>query len=173
VAVSLRSDWSQDSCPVARGADVFGDPWCLLIVREIFVGNRRFEGLRSTLAIAENVLSVRLRRLVDAGLLRRTPYGVGPRPRQEYQLTPAGEDALPILNALSVWADKHTTSPSGRSMQIVCTECGQSSSSADWCTTCRAPLTAASTAWDRPSSPGHRTNLSAHLVDAVETRPLV
>ena len=160
----LRSDWSSDSCAVARGADVFADPWSVLVLREVFVGNRRFEGIRSTLGAAENVLSERLRRLVAEGLLRREAYGSGARPRQEYHLTPAGTDALPVLNALAVWAAKHTTSPTGSEMHLFCTTCGQESTSADWCATCIRPLTVSTTAWERPTAPGVRVDLAESLV---------
>lgn len=156
----LRSDWSEDTCAVARGADVFADPWSVLVLREIFVGNRRFEGIRSVLGAAENVLSERLRRLVDEGLLRREPYGAGTRPRQEYHLTPAGADSLPVLNALAVWAAKHTESPTSTEMHLYCTVCKQESSSADWCSTCARPLTVSTTAWERPSAPGVQIDLA-------------
>jgi DNA-binding HxlR family transcriptional regulator len=154
----LRSDWSEDTCAVARGADVFADPWSVLVLREVFVGNRRFGGIRSTIGAAENVLSERLRRLVAEGLLRREPYGSGAR--QEYRLTAAGADALPVLNALAVWAAKHTDSPTRSEMHLYCTVCEQESASADWCTTCSRPLTVSTTAWERPSAPGVRIDLA-------------
>ena len=150
----LRSDWSTKNCPVARGVDIFADPWTVLVLREIFLGNHRFDGLRSALSIADNSLSDRLRRLVESGLLRKQPYGQGARPRVDYLLTDAGRDALPVLNALSQWADKHTPSPTGRTMGVYCTTCGTVATSADWCTTCQSPLTAETTAWERPQEPG-------------------
>jgi len=159
----LRSNWSGDTCAVARGADVFADPWSVLVLREVFVGNRRFEGIRSVLGAAENVLSERLRRLVAEGLLRREPYGAGARPRQEYHLTSAGADALPVLNALAVWASKHTVSPTDHEMHLFCTTCGHESASADWCTTCDSALTVATTAWERPTEPGVRIDLADSL----------
>ncbi|MET0954805.1 MAG: helix-turn-helix domain-containing protein [Cryobacterium sp.] len=164
--MALRSDWSADNCPVARGLEVFGDPWSVLVLREVFLGNRRFDGLRATLGAAENILSARLRRLTEAGLLRKVPYGGGARPRQEYHLTPAGEDALPVLNAVAAWAQKHTVSPTGRAMTFWCTRCGQSSASADWCATCNAAITVADAAWERPTAPGVRIDLAAVLDDA-------
>lgn len=159
----LRSDWSDDGCAVARGADVFGDPWSVLVLREVFVGNRRFEGIRATLGSAENVLSERLRRLVAAGLLDRVPYGSGARPRHEYHLTGAGADALPVLHAMAIWSEKHAPSPVGGRMRQFCTGCGTASASADWCTTCARPLTVETTAWERPSAPGVRVDLAQAL----------
>jgi DNA-binding HxlR family transcriptional regulator len=148
----LRTSWSEDNCPIARAADVLGDPWSLLVLREVFLGNNRFDGIKKELRVADNVLSERLRRLVEAGVLAAEPYSAGARPRKEYRLTAAGTDALPVLHALTVWAQKHTQSPSGKSMRIICTTCGTDSISGAWCQTCGAELTAATTAWDHPKS---------------------
>ena len=162
--MALRSDWSQENCPIARAVDVFGDPWSVLVLREVMVGNRRFETLRRELGVAENILSDRLRRLVEDGMLRKEPYGGGgERPRHEYRLAPAGEDSLPILNALSAWANKHTTSPTGKTMNVYCTTCGLLSDSGVWCTACDVELAVATTAWERPIAPGIHIALAAHL----------
>ena len=88
---------------MARALDILGDPWAVMILREVFMGNRRFDGLKDELAIADTVLSKRLRVLVEAGLLQRVPYGGAVRPRVEYVLTEAGSDTLPVLNALAQW----------------------------------------------------------------------
>ena len=148
----LRTSWSEDNCPIARAADVLGDPWSLLVLREVFMGNNRFDGMKKELRVADNVLSERLRRLAEAGLLIAEPYSAGNRPRKEYLLTAAGTDALPVLHALTVWAQKHTQSPSGKAMRIICTTCGTVSASGAWCQTCGAELTAATTAWHHPKS---------------------
>ncbi|SDP44113.1 transcriptional regulator, HxlR family [Arthrobacter sp. ok909] len=116
------------------------------------MGNNRFDGLKKELRVADNVLSERLRRLAGAGLLVAEPYSAGTRPRKEYLLTAAGTDALPVLHALTVWAQKNTQSPSGKSLRIICTTCGTVSASGAWCETCGAELTAATTAWDHPKS---------------------
>jgi DNA-binding HxlR family transcriptional regulator len=158
--VALRSDWSTAECAIARGADVLSDPWTLLLLREVFVGNRRYDGLRARLGAADNILSARLRRMVDDGLLRREPYGAGAKPRHEYHLTPAGADTLPVLNALAVWGEKHTASSTGGAMHVYCARCSTESFSADWCSTCEAPLDAAATQWERPSAPGRRVQLA-------------
>ena len=63
----LRSDWSGDSCPIARSLDVVGDPWMLLILRNALLGARRYEEFRSALGVADNVLSRRLPAMVEAG----------------------------------------------------------------------------------------------------------
>jgi len=107
----LRSDWSASNCPVARSLDVLGDPWLVLIVREAMTGARRYEQFRGGLGVADNVLSRRLRTLVDAGLMRKVPYRAENRTHEEYHLTDAGQDLLPVLNALALWGEKHTTTP--------------------------------------------------------------
>src|SRR3978361_699535 len=109
--VTVRTSRSDAVCPVARSVDLLGDPWTLLILREAFSGNRRFDGLKTELGVTDTVLSNRLQRLAEAGLLVRRPYGGTVRPRVEYVLTDAGEDTLPVLHALALWGRRHTTSP--------------------------------------------------------------
>jgi HxlR-like helix-turn-helix/Domain of unknown function DUF302 len=74
VDTSVRTQLSGEVCPVARALDALGDPWALLIQREVFAGNRRFDGLKDELGIADTVLSERLQMLVHGGLLQRVPY---------------------------------------------------------------------------------------------------
>ncbi|TNB69992.1 transcriptional regulator [Arthrobacter sp. BB-1] len=157
----LRTSWSGDNCPIARAADVFADPWSLLVLREVFMGNRRFDGIKKALKVADNVLSERLRRLVEADILVAEPYSAGVRPRNEYRLTAAGADALPVLHALTAWAQRNTDSPSGRALRIVCTRCGSESASGTWCQSCGKDLTAETTAWDHPKTPGELIELGA------------
>jgi DNA-binding HxlR family transcriptional regulator len=122
------------------------------VLWEVFMGNNRFDGMKKELRVADNVLSERLRRLAEAGLLIAQPYSAGNRPRKEYLLTAAGADALPVLHTLTVWAQKHTQSPGGKAMRIICTTCGTVSASGAWCQTCGVELTAATTAWNHPKS---------------------
>jgi DNA-binding HxlR family transcriptional regulator len=112
--MALRSDWSAKGCPIARGLDVLGDPWVMLVLGEVMSGVHRFDELREKIGAADNVLSSRLHRLVDAGLLTRQPYDSGNRTRSEYFLTEAGADALRVLNALVRWGNRHTPAPRGR-----------------------------------------------------------
>ena len=113
-AVPLRSDWSQATCPIARSLDVVGDPWVVLVLREAFTGTTRFEQLRSALGCADNVLSRRLSAMVQAGLLVRAPYDAGNRTREEYLLTDAGRELLPVLHALAQWGERHRPASTGR-----------------------------------------------------------
>jgi DNA-binding HxlR family transcriptional regulator len=95
-----------ETCPVARSADVIGDRWCLLIVRDAFDGMRRFGDFQRSLGMARNILSDRLRRLVDAGILETQPASDGTS-YLEYVLTPAGEQLFPVVVALRQWGERH------------------------------------------------------------------
>ena len=146
--MALRSDWSRRNCSMARGLDILGDPWGMLVLREVFFGNGRFEAMKSRLGAADSVLAKRLAALVEAGLLSRRPYDDGGRRRQEYMLTAKGEDALPVLNAIVIWSEKHLAAPSEQAhMFVVHSGCGQRTTSADSCTACGERLTAANTSW--------------------------
>jgi DNA-binding HxlR family transcriptional regulator len=166
--MSVRTPLADEICPVARSLDILGDAWALLILREVFAGNRRFDGLKAELGIADTVLSKRLQSLVEAGLLERSPYSGSVRPRVEYILTEAGEDTLPILHSFARWGRRHTTSPvPGRGILIVeCMVCGIESHNADWCQTCAAPLDRQRTGWRRSSDP---TKLIELASDPKET----
>lgn len=144
----LRSDWSDQHCPIARSLDVLGDPWALLVLRQALSGATRYEDFRASVGAADNVLSSRLRALVDGGLLRRSPYRDGARTRHEYLLTPAGADTLPLLNALALWGETHRPhGDAGVRMEIVHRDCGEVTASPDRCTHCGDALAPSSTAW--------------------------
>jgi hypothetical protein len=104
--------------------------------------------MKSRLAVADSVLTKRLAGLVESGLLAKKAYDDGGRPRQEYVLTSRGEDALPVLNAVVMWAEKHLPAPSEQAhMFVIHSGCGQRTNSADTCTGCGERLTAANTSW--------------------------
>jgi DNA-binding HxlR family transcriptional regulator len=93
-------------CPVGRGLARAGDAWSMLILRDAGLGQTRFDDFQRGLGIAPNILTKRLAALVEAGLLERRRYNDRP-PRDEYVLTEAGRDYLPVLQALGGWARKH------------------------------------------------------------------
>lgn len=147
----LRSDWSGERCPIARSLDVVGDPWILLILRDALLGSRRYDQFRRSLGIADNVLTKRLAAMVEAGLLWKSPYrDESGRERQEYRLTHAGEELMPVLHALVLWGEKHTPGPTRERLGIVHTPCGAQTSSADRCDGCGEPLTPDTVSWNRP-----------------------
>ena len=93
---------------VADVLSLLGDRWALRVVRDVALGHRRFDELADRTAAPRTVLSDRLRRLVEAQILTTRPYQVpGRRTQQEYVLTDAGIDLVPVLAALSDWGDRH------------------------------------------------------------------
>lgn len=93
---------------VARVLEVLGERWTLLIVREVALGLRRFDEVQRATGMPRAVLSDRLHRLTDAGILSTRPYRIpGSRARVEYTLTAAGFDLLPVLAAVSDWGERH------------------------------------------------------------------
>ncbi|MDO6415673.1 helix-turn-helix domain-containing protein [Sphingomonas sp. BIUV-7] len=93
-------------CPVARGLARVGDAWSMLILRDAGFGLTRFDQFRSHLGIAPNILTRRLRALTEAGLLEKRRYSERP-PRDEYVLTQAGRDFLPVLLVIGEWGRAH------------------------------------------------------------------
>jgi DNA-binding HxlR family transcriptional regulator len=93
-------------CPIARGLDRVGEWWNILILRDAFRGKTRFDQFQKSLGIAPNILSRRLRGLVEAGLFERVRYSDHP-PRNAYLLTATGRDFRPVLSAMLVWGNKH------------------------------------------------------------------
>jgi DNA-binding HxlR family transcriptional regulator len=147
----LRSDWSEELCPVRRGLDVLGDPWIMLIMREVLHGRHRFDQIRDSIGISDAVLSRRLRLLVDEGLLRKVDYRADRRTHAQYVATDAGADLLPIMHAVSIWAEKHTVLPAGGAhMALIHEVCGNETTSPDVCSACGEPLRAADVSWDKP-----------------------
>jgi len=110
---------------VARAAEVVGDGWTVLVLRDLFNGVRRFDDLAAHLGIARNVLTRRLAALVDEGIIERVPYRApGSRERHEYRLTPAGRDLRPVLLAMLAWGDAHRAGPDGPPVRIEHPGCG-------------------------------------------------
>ncbi|MFI5621320.1 winged helix-turn-helix transcriptional regulator [Streptomyces sp. NPDC051567] len=102
----LRHTYEGQDCNLARTLEVVGERWTLLIVRSALLGVRRFDGFLGNLDIARNVLTNRLTRLVDHGIMERVPYQDKPV-RHEYRLTPAGHDLTRAVIALMQWGDRN------------------------------------------------------------------
>jgi DNA-binding HxlR family transcriptional regulator len=97
---------SQGPCPVGRGLARAGDCWSWLILREAGLGMTRFDEFRTRLGIAPNILTQRLKALTADGLLEKRRYNQRP-PRDDYVLTEAGRDFLPVLHAIGAWGARH------------------------------------------------------------------
>ena len=96
------------SCSIIGAADALGDVWSILVLRELFLGVRRFNDIQSDLGISRSVLTDRLAHLAEIGVVRAVPYQQpGERPRNEYRLTRKGVGLLPLIVALKTWGDEH------------------------------------------------------------------
>jgi DNA-binding HxlR family transcriptional regulator len=106
----------QPACSIERSLQVLGERWSLLVLREIFAGRHRFAEIQASLGIAPNLLSTRLKLLVEAGVLcTRTYQEPGSRQRQSYHLTDAGRELDIVMASLQQWGDRHRPRPSGPS----------------------------------------------------------
>jgi DNA-binding HxlR family transcriptional regulator len=97
---------SEQPCLIARSLALVGDSWSILILRDAHAGLTRFDDFRKSLGIAPTMLTSRLAALVKEGLLSKNRYSIRP-PRDEYLLTEAGRDFLPVLFAIGAWGRKH------------------------------------------------------------------
>ena len=105
-----RTVWADANCPMARAVDLIGEWGTLLILREAFGGVRRFDDFQQRLQISRHLLTTRLKKLVAGGVLARQPIDDGAR-RQEYVLTPMGEDFYTTVVALRQWGDRWLFAP--------------------------------------------------------------
>ncbi|KUI03761.1 transcriptional regulator [Mycobacterium sp. IS-3022] len=112
-------------CSVAAALGVVGERWSLLILREVFLGVRRFDAIQEATGASRGILGTRLRALTEAGVIERVDYQAsGSRTRQEYRLTSAGQELQPVLTALMQWGDKHLAGPAGPPLTVTHTDCG-------------------------------------------------
>ncbi len=135
----LARDYDLD-CSIARTLELIGERWSLLVIRDVFLGNRRFDEIQTSLGVARNVLASRLGRLVDEGILERRPYSERPL-RHEYFLTEKGLDLWPVLVALMGFGDKYSL-PEGEAppVRIVHKDCGGHVNDRRICERCGAEL---------------------------------
>jgi DNA-binding HxlR family transcriptional regulator len=110
----------RSACPIANALDILGDRWTLLVIRDLlFIGKRRFgELLSSPEGIPTNILTDRLRRLEEGGVVEKIPYQLRP-PRYEYQLTANGKDLLPVLRTLAEWSLRHLPAAAAPSAELL------------------------------------------------------
>ena len=93
-------------CSIAGALDVIGEKWSLLVVRELFLGVRRFNDIAANTGAPRDILTARLRRLEELGVIERREYSERP-PRYEYRLTATGKDLRPVIMALKQWGEDH------------------------------------------------------------------
>ena len=134
-----RADYSDSNCSVARTLGVMGDRWTMLVLREAFFGVRRFEAMQRNLGIARNVLTDRLHKLVEHGILARVPYQERPE-RHEYRLTEKGLGLYAPLIALMKWGDEHLAEPEGPPVVLRHETCGCDTTPTLTCSCCGEAL---------------------------------
>jgi DNA-binding HxlR family transcriptional regulator len=118
--------WSTENCTISRTMQILGEKWTFHVLREIFVGVRRFEDIRARADIPRQVLTDRLAALIERGLLRRQPYRLpGQRERYEYRLTQAGLELYTVMVALVQWGDAHLPLDGGSPLVPEHRDCGE------------------------------------------------
>lgn len=123
-------------CSIAKTLEIVGEKWALLAVREVFLGNRRFDEMVRRIGAPRDTLAARLRALVDSGIMERRQYSDHPA-RFEYYLTAAGRDLYPVILTLMRWGDTHLAGDGNPPMilehncghrltaQVICAACGE------------------------------------------------
>jgi DNA-binding HxlR family transcriptional regulator len=135
----LASDYPDQQCSIARSLELIGERWTLLVIRDVFSGRRRFDQIQDSLGVARNVLTSRLSRLVDEGILYRHRYQERPE-RFEYRLTEKGLDLWPVLVTLLAWGDRHLPDEGGPPVVLVHRDCGGRINDRRICETCGAEV---------------------------------
>jgi DNA-binding HxlR family transcriptional regulator len=121
-----RTNYQASNCSIARTVQVLGEKWTLLILRESFYGATRFEQFHRVLQCPRNLLSERLAKLVEEGILERSEYREpGSRARNEYRMTDKGRELMPILLALREWGDRYKADPEGPPVLARHAGCGE------------------------------------------------
>jgi len=134
----LPRTYDNQECSLARTLEVIGDRWTLLVIRDAFLGVHRFEDLQKDLGVARNVLTDRLNRLVEEGILRRRRYQERPE-RYEYRLTRKGVDLWPIIMTTMKWGDRYLYAE-GKPRLILHKGCGGEIDERLHCSSCGAEL---------------------------------
>src|SRR3984957_15509373 len=138
----LKRDYPAQYCPVASTLEVIGERWTVLIIRDVFMGIRRFDDLQRHLGVARNILQVRLERLVEESILVKRPYQERPL-RSEYRLTEKGADLWPVLVSMLKWGDRYGLDGGERPMILQHRDCGGELDDRRRCLTCGADVTVA------------------------------
>jgi DNA-binding HxlR family transcriptional regulator len=128
------------TCSVARSLSVVGDRWTLLVLRDAFLGVRRFEDFRAV-GLTRHRLADRLKKLVAAGVLERVRYRERP-PRFEYRLTEKGRDLYPVIVSLVRWGDRWMAGEAGPPVELIHRGCGHVVTPVLSCPDCAEPVTA-------------------------------
>lgn len=135
-----RTSFADASCSIARTLDLMGEWWTLLILRDVFYGVQRFDQLLLSLGISRNVLSDRLRTLVENGILKKQLYQEKPE-RYEYHLTESGRELLPVLVLLMNWGNRWLVAEIKAKVELIHEPCGQTVAPLLLCNHCNKEIT--------------------------------
>jgi DNA-binding HxlR family transcriptional regulator len=136
VTRTRTADWP---CTIARSVDLFGEGWTLLILREAYLGKRRFDDFQRALGISRNILTPRLSRMVEEGLFERVEYQQNPL-RHEYALTEKGLGVFPIIAAMAAYGDEWLVGDEGTPLILHHTVCDHDMHAVVVCSECAQPL---------------------------------
>ena len=135
----LHRTYEDQNCSIARALELIGERWTILIVRDAFLGIRRFDDFQRSLGVSRGILADRLDRLVDSGILERRCYQERPE-RFEYRLTDKGRDLWPVTVSLLKWGDRYHADH-GPPRVILHRGCGGEVTERLRCSKCGADLT--------------------------------
>jgi len=150
------SDVGKLDCTIARTLAVIGDRWTLLVLRDAFLGTRRFAAFQASLGVTRHRLADRLAKLVKHGVLRRERYQDHP-PRFEYRLTEKGIDLYPVVVSIAGWGDRYMAGKNGPPVERVHRACGHVATLRLTCEHCGDPVTAR----DMRAQPGRAHRMEA------------
>jgi DNA-binding HxlR family transcriptional regulator len=136
----LHRTYDEQNCSIARSLELIGERWTILIIRDVFLGLRRFDDIQRDLGVSRGILSDRLDRLIESGILERRLYQERPE-RYEYRLTDKGRDLWPITIGLLKWGDRYYAE-NGPPRVILHRGCGGEVTERLRCAKCGADLTA-------------------------------
>jgi DNA-binding HxlR family transcriptional regulator len=163
-----RTSLAEMPCSLARTVDLAGEWWTPLIVRDIHFGLTRFDDIQRNLGISRKVLTQRLDRLVEHGVVERRPYQERPL-RHDYVLTEKGNELMQALFVLISWGDRWTAGEAGPPLLLRHASCGEITSAEVTCACCGEPLTVESV---KPEpGPGGRVARGTRVLARVFTRP--
>lgn len=136
-----RSQLAENTCTAARAVELFADAWMMMILREMFLGTRRFDDLQGLTGVSPATLSQRLKKLEHIGVLCREAYQTNPT-RYEYRLSAMGRDLWPVIVSMKAWGDKWLGSAEETPVAIIHKQCGAAVTPHMVCPACRAPMAA-------------------------------
>lgn len=135
------NELDKQPCSLARALSILGDRWTMVILRDCFLGVRRFDDFEKRIGVTRHVLADRLKKLVESGVLYKSPYQQKPL-REEYRLTEMGMELHPVIMGMAHWGDKHLSDERGPPLVHIHKQCGQEMQPVTTCSCCGEAVTA-------------------------------